>query len=484
MVLVIAAFCLSGSRSGEPTPPTYMLVLPISSRMLVVVPMLAGAATIFAVWFIVASFVLRPADFPVPIFWPALFLILFQTLFQAIAWTPFAQKWMQGILTIFAGAGTFGWVVGGIAFGFARFGLPAEPYFTAGIVLPLLVVAYFAALSGVAMTRRGDSYEWRLWSRLIEWLNTWRKPADHPFSSARTAQVWFEMRSGGWYPPLMTAGMGLFFLIPMLLDHPSDLGQTWKFLGIFLGVQVFIAGVAGPSLGNVGGLDYSAKSSLDSFLFARPISSVAVVRDKLLSGAVSALLIWLAALPFGLLIFLRPGFFQAIVEIARQSPAWKVALLPPLAVLLILLVTWKQMVEGFWVALTGRVWLIHIFGIGMVLLMMGGIGFGIWINIFPAYQPLALAVSHWIMDVLLVVKLVVALLVLRALMNRAIMPTESIVAMVALWVFVVALFGSTALWLVPSGVVKTSDILSGIVLLVPFSRLAGAPLAVEWNRHR
>jgi hypothetical protein len=28
------------------------------------------------------------------------------------------------------------------------------------------------------------------------------------------------------------------------------------------------------------------------------------------------------------------------------------------------------------------------------------------------------------------------------------------------------------------------DILGGIVLLVPFSRLAGAPLAVEWNRHR
>src|SRR6478752_4171563 len=69
MVLVIAAFCLSGSRSGETSPPAHMLVLPITVRTLVAVPMIAGAVTIVAVWMVVAVFVLRPADISAPLLW-------------------------------------------------------------------------------------------------------------------------------------------------------------------------------------------------------------------------------------------------------------------------------------------------------------------------------------------------------------------------------------------------------------------------------
>jgi len=126
----------------------------------------------------------------------------------------------------------------------------------------------------------------------------------------------------------------------------------------------------------------------------------------------------------------------------------------------------------------------HIFGIGLMFLMMGGLGFGIAAAIFPQYQSAALAAAPWIVGILLAVKLVTAVLVLRGLVNNAILPAEYIVAMIAAWIFVVAALASLAICLTPPGAASTRDILSAIILLIPFSRLAGAPLAVEWNRHR
>ncbi len=483
IVLVIAAFCMSGNRMGEVCPPTHMLVLPVSTRMLVTVPMVAGAATVAIVWLIVAYLVLRPADFTVPILVPTAVLTLFLIVFQAIAWTPFAQKWIQGILTVVAGAGTFGWVLGGIAWGFNRFGPAVAPYVIAIVGLLLVPVAYGCALSGVAMGRRGDFYEWRWWTRLMERITAWRKPAEHPFSSPKAAQLWFELRSSGWYPPLMTAGVCLFLPV-VLLSDPSDVAQSWKFLGIFLGLPILMACVSGAALGNFGGIDSSAKAPQGPFLFTRPIASAAFVRDKFLAGALVTLMIWLSALPFGLLLLLRPGFAQAIIDIAQQTSGWKVVVLPPVALLLLVATTWKQLVEGYWSALTGRIWITHVFGIGMVLLVMCGMGFGIAASIFPQYQAAATAAAPWIVGVLLAVKLVAAILVLRGLLNSALFPSEHIVAMVAAWIFVVAAVASLVIWLIPAGAASTRDILAGIILLVPFSRLVGAPLAVEWNRHR
>jgi hypothetical protein len=161
-----------------------------------------------------------------------------------------------------------------------------------------------------------------------------------------------------------------------------------------------------------------------------------------------------------------------------------VALLPPLAVLLLVATTWKQLVEGYWFSLTGRAWLTHIFGVGLVIVMMGGMGLGIAIAIFPQYQAAARAAAPWIVGVLLAMKLVVAIYVVRRLVNSATLSNEYLVAMIAGWIFVVAALASLAIWLNPPGAASTRDILSAIILLVPFSRLAGAPLAVEWNRHR
>jgi hypothetical protein len=48
----------------------------------------------------------------------------------------------------------------------------------------------------------------------------------------------------------------------------------------------------------------------------------------------------------------------------------------------------------------------------------------------------------------------------------------------------VAALLATGRWFVPAAIVSWTSLLAALVLLVPFSRLAIAPLALDWNRHR
>jgi hypothetical protein len=57
-------------------------------------------------------------------------------------------------------------------------------------------------------------------------------------------------------------------------------------------------------------------------------------------------------------------------------------------------------------------------------------------------------------------------------------------AFVAVWCVVVCCLLGLANWLLPAPALSLAQLAPGLVLFVPFSRLAGAPLALDWNRHR
>jgi hypothetical protein len=56
--------------------------------------------------------------------------------------------------------------------------------------------------------------------------------------------------------------------------------------------------------------------------------------------------------------------------------------------------------------------------------------------------------------------------------------------MLGAWGLVVFGMSAIAIWLIPEQILSLSGAVAAAVLSVPFSRLAGAPLALEWNRHR
>jgi len=52
------------------------------------------------------------------------------------------------------------------------------------------------------------------------------------------------------------------------------------------------------------------------------------------------------------------------------------------------------------------------------------------------------------------------------------------------WIAVVTGLVLAAFASLPTGAISLAQLIAGVVLVIPFSRLMGAPLAVEWNRHR
>ena len=65
----------------------------------------------------------------------------------------------------------------------------------------------------------------------------------------------------------------------------------------------------------------------------------------------------------------------------------------------------------------------------------------------------------------------------------SIMLTNRAEFMVA-WLAVVAALCGLAFYLLPGAYAVPTNVVPGVALFVPFARLAGAPLALEWNRHR
>jgi hypothetical protein len=481
IVIVLMAFSLARGSAGETTPPSHMLVLPIRTVQLVAAPMLVGSLFMIAIWLAIVWLILRPTGIVAPICWPAAALVLFLTAFQAISWTPFAQVWMSLVATLAVTAAGFLIFLAGILAGVVDPSFSRDSAFLTGGFSAFVPVAFAAAVAGMAMKRRGDTYDWKQWDRWMAWWAQWRKPSQRPFASTSAAQVWFECRSIGWYSPLFVGGTML--LLPfLLLETWNQPDQTIKMAQFAIGLPLLMVTVTGSILGSVDGL--GAKPPHGPFLFTRPLSSAALVRAKLWMGLLSIAATWLVMLPVATMILFRPGCIQALSQWAASVPPWKVVLLPWVAGGAIFALSWKQLVESYWVPLTGREWLVGVFTGSFVFIILGGVGAGLWLALHPQHVAMASAGATWLMAVVVGIKAVVAVCVVRELDRARLLSRGFVAAMGGLWIAIVVGLLFAAFNYLPSSEISRAQVALGIVLTIPFSRLMGTPLAVEWNRHR
>jgi hypothetical protein len=476
-IMLIAAFSMSGHDIKDSGFTTHMFVLPIRVRTLVAWPMFSGCITVAGVWLITAALVFRPGGIDAPLWWPAGAIVAFLAAFQAVTWTPFAQRWMQLAVLIAIHV-----VPILVLILLVRLNVQLSDLMIGLLELSVVPVAYVAAVSGVARARRGDPYDWRLWNRFVEWITTRQSRARRPFSSWQTAQIWFECRSHVWTLPLFVGSI-LCCAVFMPFVEPDNVELGWRFLGILLAAPLFIAVAAGGTLGNLH--DPYSKTDTATFVLTRPISTWSLVRGKLVAAAISTGLTW-AVILFGisLLLLLRWDFLNSIVEGARHFPVWKAVGLPLLLLVLLVVMTWKNTIENLWIVLTGRPWVASANITAAVVLMTCVIGGGFWIYFHPQWQPLALATGPWLIGLLLVLKALLAVAILWRLDRLRVIRRQAAAALAGLWCLVVLGLCVLACLLVPAERVSIGSILPGIALLVPFSRLAGAPLALAWNRHR
>jgi hypothetical protein len=227
---------------------------------------------------------------------------------------------------------------------------------------------------------------------------------------------------------------------------------------------------------------------LTPFTATRPLTSVAIVSAKLkvtIGSTIAAWLLVLIALPLALRL---SGASTVVIERAREEIGFVGT---PRAVAIVLLgvsalvaATWKQLVQGLYIGLSGREWVVKA-SVFVTLSFLAVIWpLARWIagnrevvgalwNAFP-----------WIVAVLVGFKLIAAAWIAMRLRDRRLLSDRTLVIGAAMWdVSVFALYG-IFVWIVPTLIFRSHFLVLVAILEVPLARLSAAPLALAWNRHR
>jgi hypothetical protein len=478
-VLLIVPFSMSGADTKNYAFARHMFVLPVRTGALVAWPLISGCLTVAAFWLINASLVLRPAGIAAPLWWPAAAIAFFLATFQALAWTPFAQRWLHGVLTA-AVLMTLLIALLVVMLATEALEIQRNELAATATLIGLIPIACLFAYLAVARARRSDFFDWRAWGRFLEWLAQRWPAASHPFRSISRAQLWYECRAHLIVPVFIACMLPCVFFVPALDRHNVALG--WRLLGILLCAPLLVGMLAGGTLGAL--VDPLSKQQSSAFLLVRPISSLSIVRSKLVIAAVMTLAIWILFLGYISLLLTRPGFPQSIAEVASSVPAWKAVAYPSLAFSLLILFSWKSMVETLWIGLAGRKWVENTVAFGAAGLTFVAVGSVLTLVFLPQLRAPALDALPWLVGLLLALKIAAAALVVYGLLHWRLTTAGGAAMMVTIWLAVVLSLSALTLALLPREYAQARQVIPGIALFIPFARLAGAPLALQWNRHR
>ena len=455
-------------------------VLPVKTRWLVAVPMIAGCLALTLLWLIIATCILWPANLPAPLLWPAALMAACMASVQAISWFPLAQTWLRAIIAV----PLFLLVVGGAVVAIILLDSPrslATELFVAVPMFLLVSLFYAVALRGLTLARRGDVFDWQLWRRFVAWLASWRKAPRRPFPSAAAAQLWFECRGLAWFIPTFVGPFMLFISMLLISVDRDNVTLGWRLLAIVWVLPILFAGALG---GKLAARDAWSKFPLGPFIGTRPLATTSLVRIKLAMCFVSALITWAITLICLSTILLRPGFAASIYQVAHAIGFWKSTGLALLFFLAPIVLIWLLMASSLCVGLTGREWIVTV----LVLVVQGLVGFGVlfgfWLFLHPEWQATAKAAVPWLTAFFIGLKLLAASLVSSALVRSQQLHPSTAANWLGCWSLAVIALFLVATWSLPSTLLITSTLLGSLVLLVPFSRLAAAPLALHWNRHR
>lgn len=469
---------LEGCESGF---PARLWTLPLPTLALTGWPMLWGSATMILGWMMLAWAARRPYESDVPLLWPGLLLAVVLAWLQAIVWTPLPLPWVRAFLFIPVSIVLVFTTMAVLA-------LDVPSVAVCGLLTVLLLAAYWTAVRGAVRARSGATVQWSwpVWLRLPRTTRT-----RSPFRSAAHAQLWLEWRLHGIVFP-MTAASCLVLALPILLiaKHldPVDrvvppLLQSWQPVASVMVWILAIVWTCGMDIGRLGRGTYR----LSSFWATRPISEAMLVRPKFVTAACSTLAGW-GVLVVGFLVWLALSGYTA--EATRQLAAMEQRYPPGLfwGWLFFLVVgavglTWLQVVQLMWIGLSGspRVTTISFYGFAA---FAGLIVFGCWLAYNPEYWPIFARLLPWLAGAAVLLKSLAAAWSLHALKSCRLIPSAVLWGMPAIWFALAAGVFATLYALLPDNWFSVPGVVLGIVLLLPLTRLALAPLALYWNRHR
>lgn len=468
LVYLAAIFSATGSADlQEKGYTSFMLTLPVSSKTLAIWPAIWGMIALSSVWLTIALGILRPTHNTPPLLWPIAALAVLLTLLQAVSWTPMAQNWLRLLVALFVLTAPM------IAVAMVHFLEISEAFALCGFAA-VLPISVWACFHGIAMARRGDTYDWRFATRIGERISAWRKPVEHPFASAAAAQAWFEFRLYGRMLPFCVLLVSPGFILMWIVIHRDEVERVWHMLAALLLLPTIFALTVGLQIGNI----------TFPFLAIRPISTMQLVASKFRMALVSAILASAIVICLAPLFLLRPAIWDSLSTLVRTVGPIKTTGVIGLAFIAPWLLAWKFLIESFWMTLCGRPWVMNTIVFTAASIMGVSTLFGLWIWTREEYHRLCIEAVPWLAFGLLIAKLAVASRLVWKLQEKEIMSGKAGMMLLFLWLTAV----TAVTFLVQSQLrpmqIGPDTLVAAVALAIPFNRIAAAPLMLDWNRHR
>lgn len=477
----IAAFTYgyAGNLAGRPSIfPSRLFTLPLTNTALAAWPMAYGAASVAILWIALRVVAPWPADVPlaIPYVWPGLLAVVLLAWTQALIWTPYPLPGLRVAAAVLCLAAVE--VVSVIALEYRA----SEPFMIA-LLAPQLPLAYLVARHAVARARRGDVPDWSGgFDRMAGAWARWGR-ARQPFASAASAQFWLEWNRFGRSLPTMVA---MLLPVELLLlwvsrDAPTlvftilvVVALTPPFMGSFTAVTVRKSGE---------GDDYG----VSPFTATRPLSSAALVGARLRMAVWSTVAAWvlvIAAVPVALVLSdTWATVADRAVRLAEVVGAARATVLGALVLVMLVLTTWRQMVQSLYIGLTGRAGLIKGSALAMLCLIVviGPLLDWAWESNARAWFWVVL---YWTLGIIVAARMALGCWIATRLHRDRLLADRTLVVGAALWLAGVAAVYGVLLWLFSTPYMPRFLLLMLATIAVPLVRLSAAPLALAWNRHR
>jgi len=451
--LAVFSFGLSGDLAARQSIyPARMFTLPVTTAALAGWPMLYGTVAMAVLWFATRLLAVWPSGFAVPVIWPALLAASLLAWTQALTWMPYALPGLRVIVTVL-------W----LALIDAAVMVALE--YKAREPVMLAILAPHVPLGKMAEVRP--------------------RSRDH-FSSPSRAQVWFEWQRHGRSLPALVGILLPFELALLFVFSKTPVIVFETLVGVLLTPAFMAAFVAATvSKSNPDGSD---SYGVTPFLATRPLTSASLIAAKLKVTIWSTLATWLlvlVAIPLALrLSSTSPTVIEWIRQLIEAVGMPRAIAFLLLGFAALLASTWKQLVQGLYIGMSGRGWVVKASVFVALSFLSIIVPLAHWVIGNKVVMAVLWNTFPWIVAVLVCFKISAAAWIAMRLHESRLLSGRMLVIGAACWdVAVFALYGLLA-WLLPALLFPRYVLALVAILAIPLARLSAAPLALAWNRHR